>query len=216
MREHILLTGMILEASPVNDYDRRLVVLTKERGKVTIFARGARRMNSKLTAATAPFTFGEFKVVEGKSAYTLIDIDVQFYFEELRENIEGAYLGMYFLEYASYYAKENNDELELLKLLFQSVRAIVKGTIELRLIRAVYELKILVVNGEFPGIPRGKSLLAGTEHTIDFIIKTPIERLYTFTVSETVLKELCALSDDYRKKFTDHSFKSLKALASLP
>ena len=105
---------MILEASPVNDYDRRLVVLTKERGKVTIFARGARRMNSKLTAATAPFVFGEFKAYEGRNAYNLIDVDVQFYFEELRENIEGAYLGMYFLEYAAYYSRENNDDLTVL------------------------------------------------------------------------------------------------------
>ena len=216
MREHILLTGMILEAGPVNDYDRRLVVLTKERGKVTIFARGARRMNSKLTAATAPFVFGEFKAYEGRNAYNLIDVDVQFYFEELRENIEGAYLGMYFLEYAAYYSRENNDELELLKLLFQTIRAVVKGTIDLRLIRAVYEIKILAVNGECPGIPAGRSFLPATEHTISFIIRTPIEKLYTFTVSEAVLSELSRLSDEYRKRFTDHSFKSLKALETLP
>ena len=129
---------MILQTSPVNDYDRRLVVLTKERGKVTIFARGARRQNSKLTAAANPFCFGVFKVYEGKSAYNLIDVEVRYYFEELRTNVEGAYLGMYFLEYAAWYSRENNDELELLKLLFQSVRAIVKGTIDYRLIRRIF------------------------------------------------------------------------------
>ncbi len=215
LREYILLTGMILETSPVNDYDRRLVVLTKERGKVTVFARGARRQNSKLTAAANPFSFGIFKVYEGKSAYNLIDAEIQYYFEELRTNVEGAFLGMYFLEYASYYSRENNDELELLKLLFQSVRAIVKGTIDYRLIRAVYEIKILAVNGEFPGIIDKDNWMKATLYTIDFIVKTPIEKLYTFKVSEPVLKELSTLSDGYRKRYTDHRFKSLETLDSL-
>ncbi len=206
---------MVLETGPVNDYDRRLVVLTLERGKVTIFARGVRRQNSRLSAAASPFVFGTFKVYEGKSAYNLIDVEVQFYFEELRKNYEGTCLGMYMLEYASYYSRENNDEKELLKLLFQSVRAVVKGTIDYRLIRAVYEIKILSVNGEFPGLPRDRELYPGTVHTINFITDTKVERLYTFKVSDRVLSELSELATQYRKKCTDHRFRSLEMLDAL-
>jgi DNA repair protein RecO (recombination protein O) len=206
---------MILQTSPVNDYDRRLVVLTRERGKVTIFARGARRQNSKLTAAANPFCFGVFKVYEGKSAYNLIDVEVQYYFEELRTNVEGAYLGMYFLEYAAWYSRENNDELELLKLLFQSVRAIVKGTIDYRLIRYIYEIKILAVNGEFPGLSDNEACLEATRYTVGFIVNTPVERLYTFKVSDAVLKELSVLCGRYGKRNADHRFKSLEMIDSL-
>lgn len=210
MRDFVLVTGMVLETGPVNDYDRRTVILTKERGKITAFAKGARRLGSKLMAATNPFSFGTFKLYEGKTAYNMLDAEISYYFEELRADFEAAYLGMYFLEFASYYTRENNDEVQMLKLLFQSMRAIVKPSIDNRLVRVVYEMKALVVNGEFPGIPTDRKLSGAAVYAVDFIVRTPVEHLYTFTVTEPVLAELQELSDFYRRRYIDKNFKSLE------
>ena len=124
MQDFTIVTGMIIKAVPIGEYDRRLVLLTKEKGKITAFVRGARKPNSRFVAATNLFCFGTFKLYAGRDAYNLADAEISNYFEELRMDFEGAYYGMYFLEIADYYTRENNDEREMLKLLYQSLKAV--------------------------------------------------------------------------------------------
>ena len=83
--------------------------MTRERGKITAFAHGARRPGSALMAVTRPFVFGTFNVFEGRSAYTLQSAQTVCYFDELSADMEGACYGAYFLEMASYLAQENMD-----------------------------------------------------------------------------------------------------------
>ena len=141
MQEYVEVMGLVVKCAPMGEYDKRVTILTRERGKIAAFARGARRPGSKLMARTNPFCFGTFKLYEGKSSYTLVDADISNYFDSFREDLEGAMYGMYFLEVADYYTRENNDEKEMLKLLYQSLRALSISSIPNELVMYIFEIK---------------------------------------------------------------------------
>lgn len=209
------ITGMVLKAEPINDYDRRVILLTKERGKISAFARGARKPNSRLLAATNPFCFGIFKLYEGRTSYNVMEAEITNYFEGLREDYEGAFYGMYFLEVMDYYTRENNDEKEMLKLLYQSLRAIMHGGLSNALVRYIFEIKAMVINGEFPGMPGEGEWAESTRYAVSYIMDSTIEKLYTFTVSPQVLAQLKEIADDCRARTIDRPFKSLEIVEEL-
>ncbi|MEI3211493.1 MULTISPECIES: DNA repair protein RecO [Suilimivivens] len=216
MQDLCSVTGLILKAEPFGEYDRRVVMLTRERGKIAAFAKGARRQGSRLLASTNPFCFGEFRLYEGRTSYSISEASIQNYFAPLREDFENACYGMYFLEVMDYYTRENNDEKEMLKLLYQSLRALCHKNLDNRLVRYIFEIKALALNGEYPGLPKDKSYEESTAYAAAFIVGTPVEKLYTFTVTEKVLKELQEITDEFRKRFIDRNFKSLEILIEKP
>lgn len=243
MSQSVTVTGMILSAAPIGENDKRIVILTKEKGKISAFAKGARRQNSPLLGATNPFSFGEFMLYEGRNSYNLMQANISNYFMELATDLEGAYYGFYFMEFADYYAKEYNDERQMLKLLYQTLRALSSNKIKRELVRYIFELKALVVNGEYPEVFRctgcgakenmilfssrnrgavcekcrrtvtdGIPINGSTLYTLQYVVSSTIEKLYTFVVSDEVLEQFGKVMKQYTAMYVDRTFKSLEIL----
>lgn len=214
VREAISLMGMVLKVSPVGEYDRRLVILTRERGKITAFARGAKRPGSSLMAASRPFVFGKFKLYEGRDAYSLASAEVKNYFTEIGEDVEAACYGSYFLEFADYYGRENVEGTELLLLLYQSMRALLKPALPDSLVQLVFELRAMAANGEYTAQPP-KRVSDSAVYAWEFILSSSLETLYTFVLKEEVQRELRECVEMNKRRFLDREFKSLGILREL-
>ena len=203
MREPINVSGMVLSASPVGEYDKRVVILTRELGKITAFARGARRMKSPLMAVSNPFVFGEFQVYEGRDSYTLSGANIKEYFLDLAQMQPGVYYGFYFLELAEYFGQEGNDETQMLNLLYVTMNAIRRGKQDLRLIRCIFELR--TIKDPWP-------LQPATVLACRYAIAAPLEKLYGFTVNEEILDELERLLRAYLNRYVEKKMKTLQIL----
>ncbi|MDD5797241.1 MAG: DNA repair protein RecO [Clostridiaceae bacterium] len=208
-------TGMVLSAAPVGDYDKLVVLLTRERGKIRAFARGARRPGSALMAAANAFAFGEFQIYEGRTSYTMSQASIQNYFGELMTDFEGACYGQYFLEFADYYTRENADGSDFLKLAYQSLRALLVPSLPRKLVRYIYELKAMTYSGECPQTFEQFSdwnLNLSTEYALQYVVAASVEKLYTFLLTEEVFAEFARVVTWLRKHYVEHRFKSLEIL----
>lgn len=208
-------TGMVLSAAPVGDYDKLVVLLTRERGKIRAFARGARRPGSALMAAANAFAFGEFQIYEGRTSYTMSQASIQNYFGELMTDFEGACYGQYFLEFADYYTRENADGSDFLKLAYQSLRALLVPSLPRKLVRYIYELKAMTYSGECPQTFEQFSdwnLNPSTEYALQYVVAASMEKLYTFLLTEEVFAEFARVVTWLRKHYVEHRFKSLEIL----
>ncbi|MCR5609647.1 MAG: DNA repair protein RecO [Lachnospiraceae bacterium] len=243
MNGQVTLTGMVINAMNVGEYDKRISILTAERGKISAFAKGARRQNNSLMAAVMPFSFGKFTFYEGRTSYNLVQAEISNYFMEIRQDIEKVSYGMYFLELSDYYTKENNDEKEVLKLLYQSLKALLSEAIPDTLVKSVFEIKIVALNGEIShmneccichsheaivGILPNDGVVvcnncinqvnnvhkvsSSAIYTLQFIIYSKVEKLYTFTVTDMVLDEIKRFSKIYIHKVTGKKLKSEEML----
>lgn len=240
------LTGMVLSAMPVGEYDRRIVLLTKERGKISAFAKGARRPNSQLTGVTRAFVFGTFQVYEGRTSYNIRQANITNYFEKLLTDYDGICYACYFAELADYYGRENLDASVMINLLYAALRALSNPKLPNRLVRYIYELRLIAINGENPDVfschscGKGEALMLyspsehgmfcigcggiakdeiklcqSTIYTLQYIITSPIEKLFTFTVSEDVLLELERIMKRICTDVFDKNMKSLEMLRGL-
>lgn len=200
-------TGVVLIAQPIGEFDKRLVILTRERGKITAFARGVRRQNSPLLAAANPFVFGRFSVYEGRNAYTLRQVEVANYFAELAACQPGVYYGFYFLELAGYYGHEGLPAEGMVNLVYVALRAILRGNVPPDLMRRVYECRMLAENGEF-ALP-GEGMDPDARYALQYASSCKVTELFTFTLSPGAERDFTKYVKMCMSRCVDRKFRSL-------
>ena len=153
MEGEISVRGIVIADSKYNEYDKRLVLLTSELGKITVFANGARRQNSRFTAVSRPFTMGRFKIRGGRSAaYTLVSAEIEESFVDIGYDLEIMCYASYACELMEFFTHEGLGAGAELNLLYLTFKALLTGTIDKRLIKAIFEIKLLDIEGVGPHV----------------------------------------------------------------
>ncbi len=212
MRNETKVKGIVLAVSNVADYDRRLVIMTLELGKITVFARSVRKPGNPNMAACQPFTFASFKLYEGRSAFNLIEANVDNYFMELRKDLDTISYGLYFCELLDYFVKEGMEDRQLLKLLYITLTELTHDRLEPRLIRCIYEIKLLALEGIMPQVKDCGMKTEAAAYAIGFICASPVEKVFSFRLEEDALYELITFCAEYLGKNVDRKLKTQDSL----
>lgn len=210
MPGNMKVNGIVISSMPIGEYDKRIVLLTKEVGKIAAFVRGARKPNSPFVGISNAFIYGEFELFRGRSSYTVNKANAIEYFTDITTDIDKMMMGTYFLEIANYYSQENADERVRLLLLYRALQVMSKENSDLELIRCIYEFKTMIINGVYPNLFECKSCgkkdnLAMLSNDLEGVICTACSSKYsngTMLKPSTLYALQYVASSDIKKLFS--------------
>ncbi len=144
--------GIVLREIEYQDNDKLLTVLTRDRGKITVRARGVKSSRSRLKAACQLLTFSEFTLFEKQGKITVTEAAPKEMFSELRNDLELLSLASYFAQVTDVVAQEEDPMPELLSLLLNVLYALGRLKKPQAMVKAVFELRIACIAGFLPDL----------------------------------------------------------------
>lgn len=145
-----VLRGLVLRETETRESDKILTLLTAERGKLSVIARGARRKHCKFAACAQSLAYSEWTLYQrGQWSYASEGTTIEL-FQGLRRDLESMALGFYFAELTEAVTVEEVPAGELLRHLLNGLYALSTLQRPPLLIKAAFELRLLCLAGYEP------------------------------------------------------------------
>ena len=119
----IVTAGLVLRETVTRETDKILTVLTPDRGKISLIARGARRKNSRLAAACQLLAYSELTIYEKGQWFMLDEAETLELFTGLRTDFVALSLASYLADLTDATAQAE-DTSQLLRLLLNALYAL--------------------------------------------------------------------------------------------
>ena len=139
----IVTPGLVLKETRYKESDRIITLLTPRLGIISASAQSSLRLKSKLFSACGLFCYSEFVLVPGRNMYTVREADVKNVFHGISSSIEGMSLAMYMAEMASALSPTGEEAEKELRLLLNCFYMISEKKTDLKVIKAVFELRTM-------------------------------------------------------------------------
>jgi DNA repair protein RecO (recombination protein O) len=150
--KQILTTGIILSRTDYGEADRIITVLTPDRGKLRLMARGVRKIKSKLAGGIELFSTSHITYIAGKGELvTLISTRLIKHYGHIIEDIDRVQLGYELIKLLNK-ATEDHPEAEYYHLMEQAFAALDDLNISLELIRTWFSAQLLRQAGHSPNL----------------------------------------------------------------
>ena len=138
--------AVILKKTPYKENDMILHVYTREYGKISVMARGIRKMTSKNARGCQEMMLSELTIHLKKGLSTLMKAIPVNYFRHIEENLESEIVGQYILEYFYRYVEDNQPLEKEYEMLYETLHALDVGYMPL-LVYLLFNVFILDHNG---------------------------------------------------------------------
>lgn len=237
--ERFVTCGLVLRETDTRDADKILTVLTPDRGRLSVIARGARRKGSRVAAACQLLAYSEMTLYE-KGRWTMLDAaDTIELFDGLRQDLTALSLAAYFAELTE--AVSDGSGGDVLSLLLNALYALSALKKPPQLVKPAFQFRLMALAGYEPmadgcalcGAPEPENPMLDVVHgmvhcgrcrekgglslpltasglaALRYVLYGDPRRLYSFSLPPEGLRALNHAADAYVSAQLERSFRTL-------
>lgn len=237
--ERFVTCGLVLRETVTRDADKILTVLTPDRGRLSVIARGARRKGSRVAAACQLLAYSEMTLYE-KGRWTMLDAaDTIELFDGLRQDLTALSLAAYFAELTE--AVSDGSGGDVLPLLLNALYALSALKKPPQLVKPAFQFRLMALAGYEPmadgcalcGAPEPENPMLDVVHgvvhcgkcrekgglslpltasglaALRYVLYGDPRRLYSFSLPPEGLRALNHAADAYVSAQLERSFRTL-------
>ena len=147
---YIVTKGIVLRESETKEADKIMTLLTQDRGKIPVIARGVRRKGCKYAACAQPLVYSEWTLYQKGDWYYANEGTTMELFDGLRKDLDAMALGFYFAEMTEAVVTEETPSQEILRHLLTGLYALSALHKPPDLVKAAFEIKLMCLAGYEP------------------------------------------------------------------
>jgi DNA repair protein RecO (recombination protein O) len=143
--------GIVIRSMDYGEGNKIITILTKSYGKMSVMARGAKKVKSRQSAITQLFTYGEFIFYKTGSMGTLNHGEIIEAYHELREDIHKTAYCSYLMELTDRMLGDQ-DRCEFVFDQLKAALDAMKEDKDPQILIHIYEMKMLGIAGYMPDL----------------------------------------------------------------
>ncbi|SDI94727.1 DNA repair protein RecO [Salimicrobium halophilum] len=145
--------GVVIRTSDYGETHKIITLWTREKGKISVIARGAKKPKSRMSSVTQPFIYGNYLIYIGKGMGSMSQGEVIDSFRSVREDIVKAGYSSFACELADKLLEEREPDPFLFEQLLTTITYIDEGR-DPDIVTMIFELKIYRKAGFAPVLSR--------------------------------------------------------------
>lgn len=144
--------GLIIKEQNIGEKDRLVFALTKSKGVIKAFVKGANNIKNQKCAATSLLAYSRLTIYQGRDSYIIGEAQSIRIFPNLRNCITKMCLAQYFCELALTVCPREQNAEEFLRLVLNSLYLLSEGKRSEDLIKPCLEMRLTSMAGYMPDL----------------------------------------------------------------
>jgi len=169
--KQLVTTGIVLSRLDYGEADRILTVLTPDQGKLSLLAKGVRRVKSKLAGGIELFSVTNITYIKGRGTlHNVVSTRLVKHYGNIVKNLDRTMLGYDCIKRLNRIT-EDEPEPEYFTMAEQLFEALDDAGIALPLITFWFDVQLLKLAGHTPNLQTdatGRKLTTGEQYIFDF------------------------------------------------